>query len=105
MGYDTNPYYTPEATGLVTVGAIDTAGSYEFNIIAVWHKPETGQVFIASDSGCSCPVPFDEVQPEPVSKAEAIRRVRAHRGWGEAPDPATVESLVRKIRELSIIPV
>ena len=61
MGYDTSDiYYQPEKFNLESIGSVDIADSYEFNIIAVWkHKP-TGKLYWAQDSGCSCPTPFED---------------------------------------------
>lgn len=61
MGYS-NPdvYYQPEAFGLVIVGEInDPEASYSFDDLVVWYHPETNKVYWASDSGCSCPSPFE----------------------------------------------
>lgn len=54
-----NIYYNPEAFGLRSVAGIDVAGSYEFDMFEVW--TDGAQLYWATDSGCSCPVPFDEV--------------------------------------------
>ena len=52
-------YYTPEHHGLELVGsASEDDMSYEFDIFAVW-KDESGNLYWASDSGCSCPSPFE----------------------------------------------
>lgn len=60
--YESNPYYYPEKTGLVQIGAIDTAGSYEFDILCVWQHEESGKLYYATDSGCSCPSPFEDIE-------------------------------------------
>lgn len=33
---------------------------YSFDIVAVWRDNETGRLFGAFDSGCSCPSPFED---------------------------------------------
>lgn len=53
-----NIYYSPESHGLTIVDSIDTGGSYEFDIVAIW-KDSDGNLFWAADSGCSCPTPFE----------------------------------------------
>lgn len=54
-----DPYYSPEAFGLTKVAEIDySSGSYEFDIRCVW-KHATG-LYMARDSGCSCPSPFEK---------------------------------------------
>lgn len=58
--YESNVYYSPEKWGLSVVAEIDySSGSYEFDYRVVW-KDDTGKLWTARDSGCSCPTPFDE---------------------------------------------
>lgn len=61
MSWNTpDPYYNPEHFGLELVGSIEWVGeSYEFNMTAVW-KESRGKYYIADDSGCSCPSPFED---------------------------------------------
>ena len=35
--------------------------SWEFDLTAVFESKETGMLFYAEDSGCSCPIPFEEM--------------------------------------------
>lgn len=58
--FEENPYYNPGACGLKLIDSIDFADSYEFDIVAVWEDIETGQRYYASDTGCSCPTPFED---------------------------------------------
>jgi hypothetical protein len=54
-----NIYYSPEKFGLTVVGVGDEEDmSYEFDTFAVW-TDENGRYYWASDSGCSCPAPFE----------------------------------------------
>ncbi|MFZ2992459.1 MAG: hypothetical protein WA061_01975 [Microgenomates group bacterium] len=58
--FNENPYYNPEKCGLEIVAQIDlSSGSYEFDYIVVW-KAKNGKIYTASDSGCSCPTPFED---------------------------------------------
>ncbi len=57
--YEINPYYNPEAVGLEIVTESDCAGSYEFDMFVVWRHKESGLLFYGTDSGCSCPTPFE----------------------------------------------
>lgn len=62
MGYDDpDLYYQPEKFDLLTVGEVEWDGeSYNFNITAVWQSKADSKLFYwASDSGCSCPSPFE----------------------------------------------
>lgn len=70
-----NPYWTPNVynapeewgTEIVAVYSDDDL-SYEFNMFVVWRDLETGYIFYANDSGCSCPSPFEWVDgPEDVT--------------------------------------
>lgn len=53
-------YYNPEEFDLEIIGSLDDPeASYSFDLLVVW-KHEDGRVFWASDSGCSCPSPFED---------------------------------------------
>lgn len=51
-------YHQPEKFGLTVVAEVDAGASYEFDMTVVW-KHEDGRLFWATDSGCSCPSPFE----------------------------------------------
>lgn len=55
--YPMNPYYDSEKLGLVMESWDEPNMSYEFNTFCLW-ATQDGRVFRASDSGCSCPTPF-----------------------------------------------
>ncbi len=52
-----NPYYDPKSLGL-DMCSFEEPISYEFNILAFWKTPD-GQIYTASDVGCSDPTPFE----------------------------------------------
>lgn len=53
-------YYNPEKFGLTIIGeANDLDASYSFDMFTVW-RDEAGQLYYASDEGCSCPSPFED---------------------------------------------
>lgn len=54
-----NYYYNPAEAGLEMLSFEDDNLSYEFDILAFWSTKD-GVVYSASDSGCSCPVPFED---------------------------------------------
>jgi hypothetical protein len=59
--YGNDVYSAPEKHGLELLGEVEwTEGSYEFDLTAVWKDKESGRLFWASDSGCSCPSPFED---------------------------------------------
>lgn len=74
-----NPYYDPGDFGLEIVGNIDLAEpDYSFDMLVVWFdRRRSGIFYWASDSGCSCPSPFEDYhsteQLEHGSEQDAIR--------------------------------
>lgn len=62
MSYDKpDPYYQPEHFKLTFLGSLDEPNmSYEFHILQVWIH-ESGKMYYAEDSGCSCPSPFENL--------------------------------------------
>lgn len=65
MSYTDDDYWTnvssnPEKYGLTLVGSLDDPWAcYSFDDLCVWSH-EDGRVFWATDSGCSCPSPFED---------------------------------------------
>lgn len=60
MSYNKNVYYNPEKFGLTTIGEISWhEPDYDFNLTVAWHDAK-GKLYWASDSGCSCPSPFED---------------------------------------------
>ena len=57
----TNPYYYPETHDLTIVWWVDIADAYEFDMFVVWQDKD-GNLWWTSDSGCSCPSPFENVR-------------------------------------------
>lgn len=56
-------YDEPERYGFETIGEIDWGvNSYNFDLTVAWIETETGRIFVASDSGCSCPRPFEDIE-------------------------------------------
>jgi hypothetical protein len=59
LKFDENPYYSPQLCGLDIFESIDTADSYEFDMFVIWRKLDDNTLWWDTDSGCSCPSPFD----------------------------------------------
>lgn len=55
-----NIYYNPEKLDLEIFGTLEADLSYEFDILLVVKDKESGKLFYATDSGCSCPTPFED---------------------------------------------
>lgn len=52
--------YSPEDYGLTLVKEIDDPEAfYSFDMFCLWRHTD-GRLFYATDSGCSCPMPFEE---------------------------------------------
>lgn len=67
-----NPYYHPEQLGLEIVYQVDAIAGYEFDMLVIWRRTSDGALLMATDSGCSCPVPFDDCELE-TATPEAVR--------------------------------
>lgn len=54
-------YSNPENFGLEAIGEIDWfQDSYGFDLTTIWRDKETGVLYYADDSGCSCPSPYED---------------------------------------------
>ena len=60
-----NPYYDPEKLELEMLSFDEPDLSYEYNTLCFW-ATKTGQIYSASDSGCSCPTPFEDDHDRPT---------------------------------------
>lgn len=77
-----NPYYEPEAFGLVKLAEADLLEpDHSFDIIAVW-KDDEG-LYLGTDSGCSCPSPFE-----------------SYGGRGDMTGPLTVDQALEEASSL-----
>ncbi|WP_329168319.1 hypothetical protein OG709_29940 [Streptomyces sp. NBC_01267] len=106
MGYgDDDVYCSPEKFGLTSVGELSADLYYEFSVLAVWQRAEDGVLFWATDSGCSCPSPFENHgSVNDLQRIDDVTAfVREVRSWatGEEIQRDDVERLVRKVRRLA----
>lgn len=71
-----NPHYYPEKLDLVMLDFADEEVNYAFDYLAFW-KDKQGNVYSASDSGCSCPSPFEDYEgrttEEVIQKLERVK--------------------------------
>lgn len=59
MSYYNDVYSSPEQHDLEIVGVLDDPyACYDFNMLVVWLHV-SGKVYWGTDSGCSCPAPFE----------------------------------------------
>jgi hypothetical protein len=98
-------YGSPEDFGLKILGELDfSSGNYEFDLTIVFQDVKTGRIYYADDSGCSCPMPFEDMGRNdlvPVENAASLSRHLRNRnsGWNSSDvTPADIQRLVSKVR-------
>jgi hypothetical protein len=81
----------PEKLGLEIVGDADDSEEYSFDQFVVW-KDATGQLYYASDSGCSCPTPFENYKTvESLTKGTVTEIHAALDQWASRNSQATIQ--------------
>ena len=76
-----NVLSSPELCGLTLIACEDIAGSWEFDMFAIWTNGRS--LFWATDSGCSCPMPFEDYNSaEDLTRATYKELVTAINSWG-----------------------
>lgn len=79
-GRDNNYYYNPESFGLEILGQVDPGEPYRFDIVLLLRRTADGKLFWDDDSGCSCPIPFEDrdltyLNPLPETMDEFVLEV------------------------------
>ena len=70
-----NPYYDNEKLDLKLITFDEPHMSYEYNTLCFWATKD-GRVYTASDSGCSCPTPFEGYSGEDIdSVLQKLERI------------------------------
>lgn len=104
---DRNIYYRPEAFGATTVAHAWVEDlSYEYDEFAVWRVGD--RFYWASDSGCSCPIPFEEVTLETAASGTAKDALIDLEAWvasrstdhWSGPSPVNCESARNALTDL-----
>jgi hypothetical protein len=103
-----NLYYEPKQAGFELVGMIEEDNlSYEFNMLIVLRNLDTGKIYVAADSGCSCPSPFEDTKVEDLEHVTSIAQLqRTIDSWNEGYDNRKrtsideVKSLLEKVKPL-----
>lgn len=72
--HTTGLYDAPEDFDLTVVSSADLAGSYEFDKVVVW-RTNDGRNLIGHDSGCSCPIPFENHRVEDLTEVKTLADV------------------------------
>ena len=82
-------YFNPEKFDLELVVEVDLAEpDYSFDLLCIWRHTKTGKLYMATDSGCSCPIPFEFVKFEdltPVDNARQVEFIMEETGNGVQP--------------------
>lgn len=61
MEWDDNIYYNPEGCGLEILAQYEFSDmDYQFDTRIVLRDVKTLRLYMARDSGCSCPTPFED---------------------------------------------
>ena len=78
-------YSAPEKFGLTIVYEEEVGGAYEFDKFVVWSNGDATQptFFYAMDAGCSCPTPFEGLQPDDLFETDEAGIVDALRAWAD----------------------
>lgn len=77
-------YYSPENHGIEIVGELEQEPDYDFHKFVVWRDLKNKNiVYYATDSGCSCPMPFENFGgPETLTRVESRGALRsAAKAW------------------------
>lgn len=103
-------YYTPHKLGLEVVAEVELSEpDYSFDIAMVWWHVLTDSFYVARDSGCSCPSPFETFDSldklnGPLSRHEAAKWLKGFvnetddpETWKYADDPAKVVAGIEKV--------
>lgn len=96
-------YYDPAEHGVEIVDTLEGTEPYSFDIILLVRDLESGELYVARDSGCSCPVPFEDVTyPTDFSLVRTLDDVRpllsGEGGYGSHA-PAAVFDFLKRVRE------
>lgn len=110
-----NVYCSPQCFGLAVVAELeDPEACYTFNTFVAWQH-EDGRLFWSSDTGCSCPAPFEDVVTlDDLTTGTAEELTADALSWVNdvseyAIQPATRETatadahgLIRKVKALGV---
>lgn len=56
-----NLYFDPARLGYTILGEIEWGEAYySYDLTVIWQSSDTGKLYYAEDSGCSCPCPFED---------------------------------------------
>lgn len=96
-----NIYYNPEEWDLIPFAELElTEPDYSFDILMVWKHIKTGVLYWESDSGCSCPSPFEDVRT--IDELYTLETELDYRYFEDvaktADDRAAMSAFLHKVR-------
>ena len=102
VSYENNLYYNPEASGYEILEVINLDNEpWQFDMLVVWRDPD-GYAVWSTDSGCSCPAPFELLEPddlEPFNYKEIESLVRGRVGTN-GPLAMEAEDKLARLRKV-----
>lgn len=96
-----NIYYSPEDFGLEPFAELELSEpDYSFDILMVWRHIKSGTLMWMSDSGCSCPSPFEDYSD--IDELPTLETDLDYRYLEEvaktADDRVAMRAFLRKVR-------
>lgn len=92
-------YNDPEKYGLEIVGSIEDDEPWQFDMFVVWKRLSDGRILVGTDSGCSCPSPFEGEGVSDLTDiqdfAQFERVLQAYLDKESAADVAALKDKVR----------
>lgn len=100
-------YCEPENYGLEIFEHIqDDHASYSFNDLIIWRRKEDGKLLYQTDSGCSCPMPFENIGIDDLIVINSIeqldRAIEEYRGDSSGEQCCTLDrkkEVLNKVKE------
>jgi hypothetical protein len=92
-----NIYYNPGYFGFELIAEDDPGEPYQFDTLLLLRRLSDGLLFMVSDSGCSCPVPFEDTTVEDLVPAS----ISVIEEWENSScSPMSATNIRAKLREL-----
>lgn len=85
-------YHQPEEFGLTIVASAARYEDYGFDMFVVWRDAD-GNLLYASDAGCSCPSPFEDVTSvDMLTRGNKFEAINALVSWSKSWDDDSLKS-------------
>lgn len=92
-----------EFEGLRWVGSLELDNEpWQFYEVGVW-EDENGGLYLATDSGCSCPIPWENTTRDsltgPLTEEQAFEEITSLWDGAQRTDRAALEIFIQEVRE------